>query len=331
VPQSVVSPSPNARPGAGYNVPGADTLQDPDWIPEVGALDQTLREATSIAQIVDHLTAKYQNRDWDFSEFQTSNFTGDPVDLEAAREAAQAFDDMMTKYPFLTFESDPPGGTVKPLRAKYAPGAPSSQTQSKQTSNAFAMPNGEKNPATGSYIRDPLRPTRALSVGAEYVSMNQPIATKKGRNANFEYLRAGKRDSETRDYNLDAMNRPTYYTMIHEMGHVMDFNGRSNSHAIINQYFQDQFDASDKAKELLPLTPSQRTARRPGLYKEWLSKELVSAYSYKNSDRSKGQYTPETIAEAFLDVEARGANANRHSIAIHAIVVEEAKKVKGVA
>lgn len=314
-----VNPFPNpknTRPGAGYGPVGGLNLTDVDWIPEFGAGDAELRAATTRQAIVDRLTAKYASRNWDFSDLLNSNYQNDTLSVEAAREAAQAFDDMITKYPFLTFESDPPGGVVKPLRAIYDDTRPANLAG--QTSNAFAMPNAVWNWGKWNYT------------GAEYVSVNEPIATRGGRNSAWLAYRNGRRDSETRDYNLDAMNRPTYYTMIHEMGHVMDFNGKGNSHARIEQYLQDVFDDSDVADELAQLSASQQFTQRDRYFRRWLSTQLVSAYSYKSSDRSLGSYTVETIAEAFLDVEARGANANYLSKEIHRIVVEEAMKAKGV-
>lgn len=327
VPQSLSRNSPNAgRPGAGYgrknengiyvnkSSTGQPSAQDPDWIPEVGAVDPVLRAATTREQIIDHLTEKYKDRNYDFSDFKNPNYVDTEMDLEATREAAQAFDDMLTKYPFITFTSN------KPLRAVYAANRP--KNSQSQTSNAFA--SADSAPVVNGELK---------RQGASFISLNAPMATTGGRNLALTSYGKGRRDSETRDYNLDAMNRPTYYTMVHEMGHVMDFNGNSNSHARIQAALDDAYRESEAYATLSaagPSNPEYIESNLRTLRDAWLSTRLVSAYSFAASDRTKSPYIVESIAEAFLDVETRGDDANALSKLIHQIVVEEAKKAKGL-
>lgn len=323
----------NSYPGAGYPpVDSEGTSQhvastglisnlDPDWQPEVGANDPVLRAATSVAEIVDHLTEKYKDRNWDFSEFRIPNFTGDAMDLEAHREAAQAFDDMVTKYPQIEFQPSTPGGVVKPLRAIYEAGT--RRNQQSQGSNAYMQPAGVYQHATSTTAGK-------WTYGAGYVSVNQPIATTRGRNSNYYYYAEGHRGSETRDYNLDAMNRPTYYTIIHEMGHVLDYNSNTSSHKRVEDMIWGRFQQSDKYQALTALSPAKQKQMVTKYFNDWLSDKLVSNYSYRKSDRSKGAFVVEAIAEAVLDVETRGDKANEFSKAIHAIVIDEFNKAKGV-
>jgi hypothetical protein len=309
VPQHLPGSTVNTSPTSGYNKDGNLPYIDPDWQPEVGALDPVLRSATTTSQIVDHMNQKYADRGWDFSDLKNTNYEpGTLMHVESAREAAQAFDDIVTKYPFIEFSS------ISPLRASYEP---ETELNSQQRSNAFVQPGYGYH-------------------GAEYTSINAPMATLAGRAGAHSTYRKGRRDSETRDYNLDAMNRPAYYTMVHEMGHVVDFNGNATSHPRIKQLFEDTFEETPQFGKLYDKFLDDQMSntvfqnRRTEMYKEWLSTQLVSAYSFVGSDRSRGEYMVETIAEAFLDVETRGTNAKPMSILIHQIVIEEAKKAKGV-
>ncbi|ALA07814.1 hypothetical protein SEA_PIONEER_2 [Mycobacterium phage Pioneer] len=217
--------------------------------------------------------------------------------LESARQFAQAVDDMLTKYPFLKLEE---------IKGEYLP-----EKGKRERSNAHAMPASHYVPGEGWKID-----------GAKYVAINTPMATDLARKLNGDYYMAGKRDSRTRDFNQDAADRPVYYTMIHELGHVMDFTGKGNG----RQRIIDAIDAEfTKDTGTLPSDLQFRTKLNA-----WLKNRLVSAYSFNGSDRLKGMYVVEAMAEAFLDVEIRGNKADALSKLIHKIMIEEAKKARGI-
>jgi hypothetical protein len=64
------------------------------------------------------------------------------------------------------------------------------------------------------------------------------------------------------------------------------------------------------------------------LEKNWIRKNLVSAYSFKDSDRDKGVYWTEALAEAFADVELRGEQAETASRIIHKAMVDAAEEYR---
>lgn len=327
VPVSVTDDSPNTHPGSGYAQRGEDgkstnvsqlgerRLADGAWIPEVGANDPVLRSAQTIQQIVDHMNSKYASRNWDFSSLSAPDFGANKMDIETAREAAQAFDDIVTKFPQIEF-SDP-----KPLQA--------------QGNRAYAFARALGATAT---TTDDGYVTKTYT-GSQFVAVSLPSATTEARNELFILHRDGKRDSETRDYNLDAMNRPTYYTMVHEMTHVLDMNGGGNAHPRVLEYINNAWEESPEADRLYNRLIDQLgesaglrefNRAKPALVKAWLKNRLVSAYSYSGSNRDQGMYIVEAIAEAGLDVHIRGDKANEFSKAIYQIVVEEFNKAKGI-
>jgi hypothetical protein len=322
VPESLIDPSPNTHPGSGYTERGPDgkplnisntnvaRYGDDKWIPEFGAGDQQLREAQTIDAVVDRLTEKYKDRNWDFSALRNPNYDG--IDIESVREAAQAFDDVVTQFPFISFN------TNTPLRAILDP---SKGPGEKQDSNGFAWNEHAFVTMTNGYaIKDYEKDT-------DYISINQPIAITDGRNQNHYYYAEGMRKSETRDFNLDAMNRPVYYTIIHEMGHVMDHQGRGVAQERVLNYLAIVFEDSEDYKPNLGLIGDTRYNRA---FNKWLKDKLVSNYSYTDSNRDKPIYVTEAIAEAFLDVQARGNMANEYSQKIYKLVIEAAKEANGV-
>jgi hypothetical protein len=271
-----------------------------------------LREAQTVDEIVDRLTEKYKDRKWDFSPLKAPNYA---PELESIREAAQAFDDMISKHPYIEFS------TNQPLRAQLHNGS--------ETTSGYAVNKGVfANKGLKTYTK-----------ATDHVSLAASGTTGVRNRLHNDYSKDNQK-SDTRNYNLDAMNRPAYYTIVHEMGHVTDHSGRGRAQQRVKDYFiEDMKDNSpkldkkygeyvdkygdDKGEQLFEQWVEDNL---DNLLNEWMAYKLVSNYSYNGRVRSSGPYITETIAEAFLDVEIRGDKANEYSKKIYEILIEEAKK-----
>jgi hypothetical protein len=260
-----------------------------------------------VDEIVAHLTEKYKDRGWDFSPLKSPQY---PADFEAIREAAQAFDDMMQKHPYIKFRDK------KPLVIyKYE----------KENVNGFARnDSGYISKGIKTYTKD-----------GQFIAAAQGTGTTLGRNTDHYIYETGQNGDEIRDYNLDAMNRSTYYTMVHEMGHMLDYTGRGRSQQRIRELFEETFTESPEGEKAYQkyvdkYGPDKGQVMWDKAFDEilniWLRDKLVSDYSYTSRNREKGAYITESIAEAVLDVEIRGEKANTFSKKIYDLVIEEAKK-----
>lgn len=282
--------------------------------PQKPPAEFSLANATTREEIAAYMANKYG---WDMSDFlnpemERPNPSFIPVtpDFESMREFAQAVDDMMTKHPFLRFD------TNNPMRVGRLPDAKPSQGW---TANAFASMSYVWNPSTGKY----------QWTGAKSITLSAIGVPEYRERASIIYSR-GQRDSRTRDHNPNVIDRPAYYTMIHEMGHIMDFNGKGNSHKRVEDAIDDLYRQSPDFESFKQRFPNSWQQNWQIDRDKWLEQRLVSAYSYKKNDRTQGINTVEAIAEAFLDVEARGEYADPMSKLIYDIVLEEAKKARGV-
>ncbi|KRD08587.1 hypothetical protein ASE48_08465 [Mycobacterium sp. Root265] len=232
-----------------------------------------------------------------------AGITPKELSLESTRQFAQAVDDILTKYPFVK---------LKALRGEYYPVRGEETSSYAHASGVFSI-HGD-------------------GIG-HYVAINAPLASDADRARAASASKRSYYDNKYAQYNDDYAARPVYYTMIHEMGHVMDINGKGGSQRKIEAALESKFRTSPEYADMIDdlwsgnnPTPGQFRQQ----YNKWMSTKLVSAYSYENSDRDKGPYIVEAIAEAFADVEMRGDKAEAMSKLIHQLVLAEAKKVKGV-
>lgn len=234
-----------------------------------------------------------------------------PLDIENARQTLLAVDDVMTKYPFLD---------LRRVTARYYP-------SSGEELSAYAFANGV-------HYYDPNTGDLVWTGEGDYVSISYPMASHEDLRRISSASMKGYLDNRYRNKNKVYADRPAYWTMIHEMGHIMDFNGKTEARRKIDKALKDRWFADPDTKAAFqaakdagsPLTDTQKQQN----YFAWIKDRLVSGYSYHSSDRDRGPYIVEAIAEAFADVEMRGANAEELSKLIHQIVVDEAKRVKGV-
>lgn len=220
------------------------------------------------------------------------------VDLRNTREFAQAVDDMMTKYPFLQLDE---------MRAEFYPTGFPLQS----SAHAGGHWNGKR------------------FEGASHISINGLSDGVGDTNGTAWKMRRDQLLSEKYDsgYKAAAVERPVYATMIHEMGHVVDFNSDTLARGKALGALDDHFRTLPEGKALIEkfdntahLQPEYQAAKGA-----WLKENLVSEYSFNDSDRDKGINPIEALAEAFADVELRGEEATITSKIMHKAMIEAAR------
>lgn len=240
------------------------------------------------------------------------------VEAKVAREYAQGVDDMLVKYPFLKLDAvDADWNTVGDL------GCP-----------AFAEMKMDGNKV----------------VGAKRVSISAGFTDTKGNAGQAWQRRENWMNSDTYDagYKKAAVGRPIYKTAVHEMGHDMDYTGglkaRQTAGIALREHImqtpgaikiRDKILAGESKTGLgaferlyggrFDITPEYQAYER-----RWLRKNIVSAYSFRDSDRKKAVINmPEALAEAFTDVELRGEKASEASKVMYAELIKAAKEATG--
>jgi hypothetical protein len=235
------------------------------------------------------------------------------IDARTAREFGQAVDDTLDKYSFLTLDE---------IKADFYPaGSPVS-------SMAHASP----------------KVGREKGNGARYVAVNQ-FADAEGEvqgSAYVRYRKAVALDSFDSRYKAAIEERPVYAVMIHEMGHVVDFNSGGRAQVDAFQAIRDRVLQTPEAVALREKVFAEKPGAMERLYgnrleltpefedleKQWHRDNLVSSYSFKDDSRDAGVYWTEALAEAFADVELRGDKAEEASKIIHKAMVDAARKHK---
>lgn len=232
------------------------------------------------------------------------------IDQITAREFGQAVDDMLEKYPFLTLDE---------IKADFYP-----------TGNPLS-----------SVAHASSRPTRD---GARYVAVNQ-FADVEGQTpgtARNRYAQSIAQDSYDNRYKAVAQDRPVYAVMIHEMGHVVDFNSGGKAQERAALALREYIKSLPEAQSIKELPKIKIFAERytsvnevftysteyQDFERQWLRDNLVSSYSFKDSDRNAGVYLTEALAEAFADVELRGDKAETASKIIHKAMIDAARENK---
>lgn len=240
------------------------------------------------------------------------------VDVKVAREYAQGVDDMLVKYPYLKLDS-----VESDWHPSGDPNVP-----------AFATPKLDGNKV----------------VGAQRVTIGPGFADPKGKVGQAWQDREDWMNSDSYDagYKAAAAGRPIYKTAVHEMGHNMDYTGGQKARQTAGLALRDHIIQTPGAVKIrdkilagesktglgafeklyggrFEITPEYERYER-----KWLRENLVSAYSFRGSDRKKAIINmPEALAEAFTDVELRGDNATEASKIMYAELIKAAKEATG--
>lgn len=231
------------------------------------------------------------------------------INVTTAKEVAQAVDDMLEKYPFVTLDE---------IKADFYPAG---------------------NPLSASAYA-----TRKLeggkTVGARNVSVTS-FADAEGQEAGTAYRRYQKwlrSDAADERYKEEAVKRPVYAVIIHEMGHVLDFASGGLASTRVAEALRKYISNLPEAQKIKELPAVKRLTGDQFTYstqyqdfeKQWLRENLCSAYSFKASDRASGVINMvEAMAEAFADVELRGDGAEIASKIIHRAMVDAAREYTG--
>lgn len=215
------------------------------------------------------------------------------MDARTAREFGQAVDDVLTKYPFLKLDA---------IRADYAPYG---------------------DPLHGlAYTTPKLDADFKRIGGAENVTICGLVDEKGKEGVEWKRRQLSMLQADNR-YAASSYERPVYADMVHEMGHVMDFNSGGNAVPAAQSAIRRHIAG-------LPGAPAKNSPDFEAFEKKWLEEELVSAYSFETPDGLFGRENPvywvEALAEAFADVEIRGEGADVASKIIHEAMVFEARK-----
>lgn len=290
------------------------TASTPPATPASGPLDRAvLDSSTSVEQVASFINGKYG--------IDTDGFVDSPMakgipieeslakgrdvfsaaraakerqmDARTAREFGQAVDDVLTKYPFLKLDA---------IRADYAPYG---------------------DPLSGEAYAQPKLDAEFKKIGARNVTISALVDEKGKEGTEWKRRQLAMLQQDSR-YAASTYERPVYAVIVHEMGHVMDFNSGGNAipaaQAAIRKYVAG-----------LPGAPARNTPEFELFEARWLQDELVSAYSFETREgepfsRDNPVYWVEALAEAFADVEIRGDEAEVASKIIHEAMVSEARK-----
>lgn len=238
------------------------------------------------------------------------------IDARTAKEFAQSIDDVLTDLPYLELDE---------FKADFYPSG---------------------NPL-GSMAHAGQRVGPQRGTGASRVVINQ-FADAEGDKPGTAYERYRKSvasDLFDNRYKEELIKRPAYAVGVHEVGHVVHFNGGDPNEVTTNCF--------KALREHIMQTPEAKALRetilrdKPGAFerlagnrlelmpeyedfeKQWFRDNLVSAYSFKDNDRNTGIPDGyEMLSEAFADVRLRGEKAETASKIVHRVMVDAAEKNK---
>lgn len=238
------------------------------------------------------------------------------VDARTAREFSQAIDDVMTELPFIELDE---------FKADFYP--------SGNPLSSMAHAGQRVGPERGN--------------GAQRLVINQ-FADAEGDvpgTAYDRYRKAISAESYDSRYKGAAASRPAYAVGVHEMGHVIHFNG-GDADAVSTKAFialREHIMQTPEAQALREKIISEKAGAFQRLAggrlelmpeyedfeRQWFRDNLVSAYSFKDGTRSTGipdRY--ESLAEAYTDVRLRGDKAETASKIIYDVMVGAARRNK---
>lgn len=237
------------------------------------------------------------------------------VDIKVAREYAQGVDDMLVKYPYLKLD-----GVDADWHPTGDPNVP-----------AFASPKVENGEV----------------VGAQRITIGPGFADPEGKIGQAWQSREDWMNSDSYDagYKKAAVGRPIYKTAVHEMGHDMDYTGGQKARRTAGLALRDyivQTPGAVKIREKILAGESKTglgaferlygsrfeiTPEYEAYERKWLRQNIVSAYSFRDSDRKKSVLNmAEALAEAFTDVELRGEEATEASKIMYAELIKAAEE-----
>lgn len=231
------------------------------------------------------------------------------ISADTAKEFCQAVDDMLEKYPFLTLDE---------IKADFYPAG------NPLGASAYASRklDGGKTIGAKSVTVTGFADAQGETVGAAYRRYQKWLET----------------DAADERYKSESIKRPVYAVIIHEMGHVMDYASGGLASTRVGQALRDYISNLPEAQAIKDLPAVKRivgdeftfSTQYQDFEKQWLRDNLVSAYSFKASDRASGALNlVEAMAEAFADVELRGDGAEIASQIIHRAMVDAAREYTG--
>ncbi|MFG1794407.1 hypothetical protein [Nocardia sp. NPDC049149] len=183
-------------------------------------------------------------------------FDNPHVPVDVLREFARAIDEILTAHPEIDLRSL----HIEPLAPNSRTGAP-----------VFARAHYD------------VDPNDIYSYFTKRITLNSDFAT------NPERMAASKLNAENKHHSPPgAAARPVYATILHELGHALDFAGGMRARSQIEDVLLQHYAAT-------------RGHVDPDHYSVW--KNELSGYSYhKHGDLN----LPEALADAFLDVQLNG-------------------------
>lgn len=213
--------------------------------------------------------------------FEVTGFDGRGVDLTVAQEYARAIEDMVAEYP----------------NARLA------AVRIGKVADDVADKPGRRR--TLAYVR--AAPDVVTNGGSVEMVLNIDYARSYAR-----FLTAQQASERQGWHTPNSHLRPTYSTIIHEWGHVLDNQARQNPRtnavmALYNHYFNTY-----------PPAPTSTFEQREQALTAWLHQ--LSGYSFKEN----GQLNPpEALAEAFTDVKNNGDQASEPAKVLYKLLMDE--------
>lgn len=210
-------------------------------------------------------------------------FDSPGVDLEVAREYARAIDAMLTRFPYVDLQSVRIGKDRlgEPVYARTWPAQ-------RPDGSLIINPDG--------------------SITTEEINLNIDFATNP-----TGFAADVAADVATGFHCANSHLRPTYTTIVHEFGHVLDNQGGQAAQVGAGPEMFDYWDDHHG-------DPNDDIMVRYQKHGVWL--QLLSGYSFLSTEPPKQHVNwVEALAEAFEDVETNGDNASEAAKAICAILI----------
>ncbi|AYF76581.1 hypothetical protein D7D52_25310 [Nocardia yunnanensis] len=206
-------------------------------------------------------------------------FDTEHLDPEVAREFARTIDEMLTRYPDVDLRSVSIERLSEPGATGDEPGIYAEATSNIDASGRMYT---EKVALDLDY---------ALNVDRLVEDITDDVA--------HGHLVPG------------SAERPIHSTLVHEFGHVLDYEGQEHAFQTAEDALIDHFQATRGDMD---------PADFPGAFKDWL--EQLSGYSFEED----GTFEPgEALAEAFLEVEYHGDAASEPAQVLHSHLIESAR------
>ncbi|MFI6042296.1 hypothetical protein ACIA8C_11715 [Nocardia sp. NPDC051321] len=205
-------------------------------------------------------------------------FTEPGLPVEPLAEYARAFDDVVARYPDITL----------PRIVGIADEGPGS--------TAYASTGSLEQP-DGTWVTHTLMLNREFAISPERMRI------------------AIEHDMSLRYHPPGHEQRPYYAVTVHELGHVLDDQGRRLASATAEKELKDYF--------IRNVPHSKDPAQLDAEFADWTG--ALSRYSFLKNDPTKLN-PDEALAEAFVEVEMNGANASEPAKVLHRLLVESRRQ-----